>query len=774
MEDVLNIPGSIHSISQEGNAVYADEVFDKRKNKKQQLVNQETDEELANHGQRIGTLEEAVGEGGSVDERIAQAKSEAESEIKGGASSDYDTMKKTEDAIKAEVNARDGAVSDEASARQDAINTAKTEIIGGASTDCNTLGKAEIKISTNAQGIAQLQAAYEALTESDVVVVAPTDTWPVANPQQNTIYRVADRVNPTPQYYEDYMYNGTAMVLMARYNNAIDPRPKKGSQNLVSSGGVFDNMGALDVSELNATENPHTLATYADLSAALATIPSDYQKGGMSVKFVCSSDNKYVQFRCKTQSFSAEPEDWYFEDDCTLVENPEYIKVITDANGRTFGWIRKKDGGIDWVVGVPKPVKAYVDACVEGILKGTDGTTIDGLNKVIAFLDEFSTSDTLAALLDTKVDKVAGKSLIDENVSLRLSYVENNEFKKAVLDENKKVLGGRKANGILFENVGLELKPMLMTSINSPEWDKVIIDSDKRIILGIKKNGKVFVGDLNSKNSDYTHQSWLYGKTWVALGDSITAFKKYTNPLSAIFNLKLTNVAVGGAKWQNYNDGTSKVSFKDLVIPEDTNSPSNVIMNQVYRLLRKATPVDDIVPEIDENTEFADGYSYPVYGLGEMKRDDVDLITIAAGVNDRWSGGELGDVLTFSNIDYQDCDKRILVGAMKWACIVLAKYFPNANIVILAPIQVGVGDGTDADNQKLYSIVNKEVEFGKYYGFPVMNMHEVVPINRYIDTTTYHKYLEDGLHPNAVGGTLMANSIASYLESILHYSFRKV
>ena len=101
MEDVLNIPGSIHSISQEGNAVYADEVFDKRKNKKQQLVNQETDEALEAQNQRVATLEEAVGEGGSVDERIAHAKSEAESDIKGGASEDYDTLKKAEEAIKA-------------------------------------------------------------------------------------------------------------------------------------------------------------------------------------------------------------------------------------------------------------------------------------------------------------------------------------------------------------------------------------------------------------------------------------------------------------------------------------------------------------------------------------------------------------------------------------------------------------------------------------------------------------------------------------------------
>lgn len=45
----------------------------------------------------------------------------------------------------------------------------------------------------------------------------------------------------------------------------------------------------------------HGGATYADLSAALGTnganVPASKRKGGMSVKFVSNSDNKYVQFR---------------------------------------------------------------------------------------------------------------------------------------------------------------------------------------------------------------------------------------------------------------------------------------------------------------------------------------------------------------------------------------------------------------------------------------------------------------------------------------------
>ena len=163
--------------------------------------------------------------------------------------------------------------------------------------------------------ITTLNDLYEALTQSALVVGQPSDTWPVASPATSTIYRVVDRVNTPPQNYSDYIWNGSAMVLMATYNNAIDPRPKKASQNLVTSGGVFDNMGALDVSELNATENPHTIAKYVDLSAALAAVPTDYQKGGMSIKFVQSSDNKYVQYRLMSDTFNTTVANWQGVDD---------------------------------------------------------------------------------------------------------------------------------------------------------------------------------------------------------------------------------------------------------------------------------------------------------------------------------------------------------------------------------------------------------------------------------------------------------------------------
>lgn len=66
-----------------------------------------------------------------------------------------------------------------------------------------------------------------------------------------------------------------------------------------------DSLGAFDISAYHATGG--VLTKYANLSAALDSnngggVPQSLQKGGMSVKFVCSSDNKYVQLRYMSSS----------------------------------------------------------------------------------------------------------------------------------------------------------------------------------------------------------------------------------------------------------------------------------------------------------------------------------------------------------------------------------------------------------------------------------------------------------------------------------------
>ena len=123
-----------------------------------------------------------------------------------------------------------------------------------------------------------------------------------------------------------------------------------------------DSLGAFDISAYHATGG--VLAKYADLTAALGTnganIPDTLRKGGMSVKFVQSSDSKYVQYRLMTETWSINTDNWSFYGNDVLVENPEWIDVTTDKDGRILAGI-KPDGSVEWSKGVPTPIKEYIN-----------------------------------------------------------------------------------------------------------------------------------------------------------------------------------------------------------------------------------------------------------------------------------------------------------------------------------------------------------------------------------------------------------------------------
>src|SRR5574344_1613261 len=112
---------------------------------------------------------------------------------------------------------------------------------------------------------------------------------------------------------------------------ALDNAPTPSSNNLVKSGGVFDKVmtdgSAFDISAHFASGG--TLATYADLSAALTaldTLSASYKKGGMSIKFIQSSDNKYVQYRLMSDTFTTTPADWQGVDDEPTSRSANLVK----------------------------------------------------------------------------------------------------------------------------------------------------------------------------------------------------------------------------------------------------------------------------------------------------------------------------------------------------------------------------------------------------------------------------------------------------------------
>lgn len=90
--------------------------------------------------------------------------------------------------------------------------------------------------------------------------------------------------------YSEYAYDGTNFVHLS---------------NKTQIGEVFD------ISAYKATGG--TLATFDDLEDALDSgnnVPVGIRKGGMSVKFVQNTDNKYVQYRLTSQSFNTQNVNW--------------------------------------------------------------------------------------------------------------------------------------------------------------------------------------------------------------------------------------------------------------------------------------------------------------------------------------------------------------------------------------------------------------------------------------------------------------------------------
>lgn len=246
------------------------------------------------------------------------------------------------------------------------------------------------------------------------------------------------------------------------------------------------------------------------------------------------------------------------------------------------------------------------------------------------------------------------------------------------------------------------------------------------------------------------------GKTYLSLGDSITApSDSYASIIANNFDLVWHNFGVSGCHWTNY-DGT-KVDFSQNPIHSELSNQNymNVIQNQVYRVLQKITGTSDIVPEISASTEFYTDYSYPVYGTNEINAEDVYLVTIACGTNDCSNSKPIGDYESVANVPYTELDKKTMWSAIKWAVIVLRKYLPNANIVIFAPIQ-------RANNSNLLDYVNAEIEASVRFACSCVNMFNEIGIMQEIEAVE-HRYLSDGLHPNAAGKSLMGGILSSKL-----------
>jgi hypothetical protein len=186
--------------------------------------------------------------------------------------------------------------------------------------------------------------------------------------------------------------------------------------------------------------------------------------------------------------WSINTEDWAIADEGVYVDNPEFIYVKTDNEDKIL-WAIKIDGSIYYGAGVPQQIIDYINEKIAEL-------SLDEYEDIVAFLNGLEEGDkTLQTLLNEKVDKEEGKSLIDEEYASSQSAIENPENISIVTDSEDKILAGRTPDGAAFENVGFSTPKVsidghTIKNIEDPEGrTEILTDAEGKIISFRDKDG---------------------------------------------------------------------------------------------------------------------------------------------------------------------------------------------------------------------------------------------------------------------------------------------
>lgn len=158
--------------------------------------------------------------------------------------------------------------------------------------------------------------------------------------------------------------------------------------------------------------------------------------------------------------------------------NEEWLRAYTDAENK-FLWGIRVDGSIDWAVGIPKPIQKAINEIIANS-KTFQQTLTEAMEAYKATIDE-----KVAAIDEKKVDKEEGKSLIKDEVKERFRVIENEEFIKAVVDSEDRVLFG------FYRATGKPYYPLneMYHIIQNEEFLWVILDAANHPLLGIQQDG---------------------------------------------------------------------------------------------------------------------------------------------------------------------------------------------------------------------------------------------------------------------------------------------
>jgi hypothetical protein len=246
------------------------------------------------------------------------------------------------------------------------------------------------------------------------------------------------------------------------------------------------------------------------------------------------------------------------------IESPEFINAIVDSEDHFLFGIQP-DGSIEWGKGIPAPIRAKL----QEIINQCQQDKTDILEAINAAKEELSASIT--ALQEGKVDKEEGKSLIEDEVKECFRVIENEEFIKAVVDSDDKILFGfRRDTG----KPCYPLNEMYHVEQNE-EFFAVWLDAANHVLLGIRRDGQI-IGQINAVNALKQVISQLQADL-ATLQEKVGTIDTNLKELLDIFSLQenpeymaVEKDADGKVLSATYNDGSHYIhNAKSETIPTE-------------------------------------------------------------------------------------------------------------------------------------------------------------------------------------------------------------
>lgn len=246
------------------------------------------------------------------------------------------------------------------------------------------------------------------------------------------------------------------------------------------------------------------------------------------------------------------------------IESQEFIKAIVDTENHFLFGIQL-DGSVEWGKGIPTPIRAKL----QEIINQCQQDKTDILAAINAAKEELSASIT--ALQEGKVDKEEGKSLIEDEVKECFRIIENEEFLKAIVDSDDKVLFG------FYRATGEPYYPLneMYHVIQNEEYFAAWLDTDDKVVLGIRRDGEI-IGEIHAVNALKQVISQLQSDV-AALQEKVGTIDTNLKELLDVFSLQenheylaVEKDADGRVLSATYNDGSHYIhNAKSETIPEE-------------------------------------------------------------------------------------------------------------------------------------------------------------------------------------------------------------